>query len=90
MPLLAKFITSMPWWQTEVQTLQEMHFFFSGENAVAGEARVDVHQRRERAGEPAPDAAAEPEVESDPEDAAQSGCPRHPGVIRKRACLRES
>src|SRR5712691_6664340 len=29
MPLLAKFITSIPWWQTDVQTLQEMHFFLS-------------------------------------------------------------
>ena len=28
-PLLAKFMTSMPWWQTLVQTLQEMHFFLS-------------------------------------------------------------
>ena len=28
-PLLAKFMTSMPWWHTEVQTLQEMHFFLS-------------------------------------------------------------
>ena len=22
-------MTSMPWWQTEVHTLHEMHFFFS-------------------------------------------------------------
>ena len=29
-PLFAKFMMSMPWWQTEVQTLQEMHFDFSG------------------------------------------------------------
>ena len=28
-PLLAKFMMSIPWWQTDVQTLQEMHFFFS-------------------------------------------------------------
>jgi len=28
-PLFAKFITSMPWWQTEVQTLHEMHLDFS-------------------------------------------------------------
>src|SRR3990167_10818491 len=28
-PLLAKFIMSIPWWQTEVHTLQEMHFFLS-------------------------------------------------------------
>ena len=25
-PLFAKFITSMPWWQTDVNTLHEMHF----------------------------------------------------------------
>ena len=28
-PLLAKFMTSMPWWQTLVQTLQLMHLDFS-------------------------------------------------------------
>src|SRR5215471_10991287 len=28
-PLLAKLMMSMPWWQTEVQTLQEMHLDFS-------------------------------------------------------------
>ena len=22
-------MTSMPWWQTDVQTLHEMHFYFS-------------------------------------------------------------
>ena len=28
-PAVGKAITSMPWWQTEVHTLHEMHFFFS-------------------------------------------------------------
>ena len=28
-PLLAKFMMSIPWWQTDVQTLQEMHLDFS-------------------------------------------------------------
>lgn len=28
-PLFAKPMTSIPWWQTDVQTLHEMHFFFS-------------------------------------------------------------
>ena len=28
-PLFAKLMTSMPWWQTEVQTFHEMHFFLS-------------------------------------------------------------
>src|SRR5213080_2267888 len=28
-PLLAKLMMSMPWWQTDVHTLQEMHFFLS-------------------------------------------------------------
>ena len=27
--LLAKFMMSMPWWQTEVQTLQQMPFYFA-------------------------------------------------------------
>ena len=29
-PLFAKLMTSIPWWQTDVQTLHEMHFFLSG------------------------------------------------------------
>lgn len=28
-PRLAKLMTSVPWWQTDVQTLHEMHFFLS-------------------------------------------------------------
>jgi len=27
--LLAKFMMSIPWWQTDVQTLQEMHLALS-------------------------------------------------------------
>jgi len=26
---LAKLMMSIPWWQTDVQTLHEMHFFLS-------------------------------------------------------------
>ena len=36
--------------------------FLLRKNPVAREARVDVHERRERTGEAAPDASAEPEV----------------------------
>ena len=30
MPRLAKLITSIPWWQIDVQAPHEMHFFLSG------------------------------------------------------------
>ena len=42
-----------------------------GEDAEPREARVDVHERRERAGEAAPDAAGEPEVEAHADDAGE-------------------
>ena len=71
-PLLAKLMMSMPWWQTDVQTLHEMHFFLSAKMRKRREARVDVHQRGERAGEAAPDAAAEVEVQADADDAGET------------------
>src|SRR5262245_41635405 len=42
-----------------------------GEDAETGEARVDVHERRQRAGEATPDAPGEPEVEADADDAGE-------------------
>src|SRR5262245_28404275 len=42
-----------------------------GEDAEAGEAGVDVHERGERAGEAAPNPAAEPEIPADADDAGQ-------------------
>ncbi len=70
-PLLAKLMMSIPWWQTDVQTLHEMHLDFSGEDPELREARVDVHQRGERAGEAAPHAAGEPEVHPHADDAGE-------------------
>ena len=44
---------------------------FLRENAEPREPRVNVHQRRQRAGEAAPDSAGEVEVEPDADDAGQ-------------------
>ena len=42
--------------------------FLFRKNPVTREARVDVHERGERAGEAAPDASAEPEIRGDADD----------------------
>ncbi len=46
-------------------------FLLVWEDAVFRESRVDVHQRRERAGEPAPHAPSEPEITSQAYDPCQ-------------------
>jgi hypothetical protein len=42
-----------------------------GEDPETRESRVDVHERGERASEPAPHAAREPEIETDADDPGQ-------------------
>ena len=63
-------------------------FILIRENSKAGEAGVDVHQRGERTGEPAPDSAGEMEVEGDAEDAGQPKIDEV-GIVRDRHGVEE-
>src|SRR5439155_4750952 len=57
--------------------------FLLGKNAEAAEARVDVHQRRQRAEEAAPHAAGEVEVETVADRAGEEEVDE-PGIVEDR------
>src|SRR2546421_9036759 len=56
-------------------------FRYFGKNPEAREARVDMHQRRERAKKPTPDPAGILEIEPDADDTAEKNVDQ-PFVIR--------